>query len=73
MTCPAASEARNTTSGAFRAGSCSGGGADPDRSKRAAVMRVAPAGATALTVIPERPSSSAQMKVSPMRAALAAP
>ena len=36
-------------------------------------MRVAPAGAMALTVMPERASSSAQTKVMPMIPALAAP
>ena len=36
-------------------------------------MRVKPAGATALTVMPYLPSSSAHTKVIPMMAALAAP
>ena len=36
-------------------------------------MRVKPAGATALTVMPYLPSSRAHTKVMPMMAALAAP
>ena len=36
-------------------------------------MRVTPAGATALTVMPYLPSSSAHTNVMPMMAALAAP
>jgi hypothetical protein len=57
----------------LRAGFCSGGGSVPERSNSAAVMRVAPAGATALTVMPYFPSSIAQMNVKPIMAALAPP
>ena len=60
------------TIGALSAGLASGGGS-PVRSNRLAVMRVAPAGDIALTVMPYLPSSIAQTNVMPMIAALAAP
>ena len=68
-----ASDARNATSGALSAGFSSGGGASPDFSNSAAVIRVAPDGATAFTVMPYLPSSSAQTNVMPMSPAFAAP
>ena len=61
------------TNGALSAGFDSGGGSVPVRSNSAEVIRVLPAGDIALTVMPYRPSSSDQMNVMPMIAALAAP
>src|SRR4029077_19109531 len=73
FTWAACSDARYATNGAFSAGSSSGGGAVPARSYNPAVIRVAPAGATAFTVIPYRPSSSDHTNVIPMIPAFAAP
>ena len=67
------SDARNATIGALSAGFASGGGSVPVRSNSDAVMRVAPAGDIAFTVMPYLPSSIAQTNVMPMIAALAAP
>ncbi len=55
------------------AGFDSGGGSVPVRSNRLAVIRVAPAGDMAFTVMPYLPSSIAQTNVMPMIAAFAAP